>query len=55
MGSWKRAALCCFKPSFSQVSDDKKYCSYVEKQLRNWVRQLMQPGAVIHSSILSTA
>lgn len=33
----------------------KDNSSYVVKQLSNWMRQLMQPGAVIHSSILNTA
>ena len=51
----KRAASCCFKPSFSQFSEEKSNSSYVGKQLSNWMRQLMQSGALIHSSILNTA
>lgn len=54
-GSLEKGSLVLFPAKFFPAFRGKIISSYVVKQLSNWMRQLMQPGAVIHPSILNTA
>lgn len=54
-GSLEKGSLVLFQAIFFPSFRGKKNSSYVGIQLSNWMRQLMQPEAVIHSSILNAA
>lgn len=54
-GCLEKGSLVLFQDISFPAFRGKKNSSYVGKQLSNWMRQLMQPGAVIHSSILNIA
>lgn len=54
-GSLEKGSLVLFPDKFFPAFRGKISSSYVVKQLSNWMRQLMEPWAVIRSSILNTA